>query len=205
MTETPPAESRIAGSLTTVRLLLRPWCAADAADLYEAARDPRIGPAAGWPPHRSVAESAEVIRTIFSTPETYAVVLRETERAVGCVGLLFPASSHFPIGPSDAEVGYWIGTRWWGRGLIPEAVAALARHAFTELDLAALWGSCFTENTASRRVMEKCGFRFVRTEEALLRDVEGRMRGGEIRCLTREAWRALQDNSLREGVTEHPR
>lgn len=102
--------------LVTERLVLRRWRSEDAADLFEAARDPHIGPAAGWPPHRSVGESAEVIRTIFSAPETYAVVLRETDRAAGCIGLLFPASSHFPIGPSDAEVGYWIGRPLWGAG-----------------------------------------------------------------------------------------
>lgn len=183
--------------LITERLVLRPWRETDAADLFDAARDPHIGPCAGWPPHRDVAESAEVIRTIFSAPETYAVVWRETGRAVGCIGLLFPASSHFPIGPSDAEVGYWIRHDLWGRGMISEALQALSCHAFEELGLAALWGSCFTENTASRRVMEKCGFHFVRAEEALLRDVEGHMRSGEIRRLTREAWRVSQGVALR--------
>lgn len=80
--------------------------------------------------------------------------------------------------------------------MIPEALRELTRHAFEELDLAALWGSCFVENAASRRVMEKCGFRLVRTEADLLRDVEGRMRRGEIRRLTRGAWRELHADRL---------
>lgn len=173
--------------LTTARLLLRPWRAEDAAALYEAARDPRVGPAAGWPPHRSVAESAGIIRTVFSAPETYAVTLRGTDRPVGCVGLLFPADSHFAIGCSEAEVGYWIATPWWGRGLIPEAVGELARHAFEELGLTALWASCFVDNAASRRVLEKCGFRYVRID-ALPECPDGTLHRGEIRLLTREAW-----------------
>lgn len=184
-------------TLTTRRLELRPWRADDAADLYEQARDPRVGPAAGWPPHGSVEESAEVIRTIFSAPETYAVVLRETNRAVGCIGLLFPGSSHFAIGASDAEVGYWIGAPWWGLGLIPEAVEALARHAFDDLGLTALWASCFVENTASRRVLEKCGFRYLRTDAELLVGHDGTLRSCEIRCLTREAWRVRRGVALR--------
>ena len=173
---------------TTERLLLRPWRAEDAEDLYAAARDPRVGPAAGWPPHRSIAESAEVIRTIFSAPETYAVVLRETGRAVGCVGLLFAESSHFPIETSEAEVGYWLGVPWWGRGLIPEALAELIRHAFGELGLTALWGSCFVGNNASRRVMEKCGFRYVRTDSELSGCADGSHHAGDILLLTRDAW-----------------
>lgn len=183
--------------LTTERLLLRPWRADDAADLYAAAHDPYVGPGAGWHPHRSEAESAEVIRTIFSAPETYAVELRETGRAVGCIGLLFPASSHFDIGPSDAEVGYWIRHELWGRGLMTEALRALARHAFDDLGRATLWGSCFPENVASRRVMEKCGFRHVRSEASLPVCPDGTLHSGEIFRLTREAWR------VGEGVTLH--
>ena len=187
------------GVLTSERLTLRPWRVEDAGVLFEMARDPRVGPAAGWPPHRSVAESEEVIRTIFSAPETYAVVLRGTDRPVGCVGLLFGASSHFPIRPSEAEVGYWLGTGWWGRGLISEALGELLRHGFEELELTALWGCCFTENDASRRVMERCGFRYVRSEAALPVCPDGTQHGGEIWRLTREAWRLMRGVSLRRA------
>ena len=64
--------------LTTDRLILRPWQESDAEALYKYAKDPEIGPAADWPPHTSVEDSLEVIRTVFSAPETYAVVLKET-------------------------------------------------------------------------------------------------------------------------------
>ena len=63
--------------LETERLLLRPWQDTDAADLYEYAKDDRVGPRAGWPPHTSVQNSAEIIRTVFNHPEVYAVELKE--------------------------------------------------------------------------------------------------------------------------------
>lgn len=63
--------------LTTERLILRPWAETDAEDLYRYAKDDRVGPIAGWPPHSSVDNSAEIIRTVFSAPETYAVCLKE--------------------------------------------------------------------------------------------------------------------------------
>ncbi|WP_251268606.1 GNAT family N-acetyltransferase, partial [Enterobacter hormaechei] len=72
--------------LATQRLILRPWRDSDAADLYEYARDPRVGPVAGWPPHASVEESADIIRTVFNRPEVYALQSRENGRAIGCVG-----------------------------------------------------------------------------------------------------------------------
>ena len=58
--------------LETNRLLLRPWREDDAEDLYRYATDPEVGPPAGWPPHTSVENSREIIRTALSKPETYA-------------------------------------------------------------------------------------------------------------------------------------
>lgn len=73
--------------LVTERLLLRPWLREDAADLYESASNPNIGPAAGWPPHTDVADSRRVIRDVLERPEIYAIVLRDTARPIGSVGL----------------------------------------------------------------------------------------------------------------------
>ena len=64
--------------MKTERLILRPWTEEDAASLYKYAQNPNIGPIAGWPPHTSIENSREVIRDILSAPETYAVVLKET-------------------------------------------------------------------------------------------------------------------------------
>ena len=188
--------------LSTTRLLLRSWRVEDAPALYALASDPKVGAAAGWPPHRSEAESLEVIRTVFAAPETYAVVLRADGRPVGCVGLLDAAHSHFPIGASDAEVGYWLGVPWWGQGLMTEALGALVRRAFLTLGRDTLWGGRFRENTASRRVMEKCGFRPVRDGVVLDRDADGRERFGEILSLTRTAWYAAQGVEVRRVSEE---
>ena len=63
--------------LQTKRLILRPWSENDAEELYKYASDPEVGPPAGWPPHTSVENSREIIRTVLSAPETYAVCLKE--------------------------------------------------------------------------------------------------------------------------------
>lgn len=59
--------------LRTERLILRPWEESDAESLYEYAKDPAVGPIAGWPPHTSVENSLEIIRGVLSEKETYAV------------------------------------------------------------------------------------------------------------------------------------
>ena len=72
--------------LETERLILRPWQDDDAEDLYKYARDPDVGPPAGWPPHTSVENSREIIRTVLSKPDTFAVCLKENGKPIGSIG-----------------------------------------------------------------------------------------------------------------------
>ncbi|MGE4192057.1 MAG: GNAT family N-acetyltransferase [Pseudodesulfovibrio sp.] len=57
-----------------------------------------------------------------------------------------------------ANVGYWLGTRFWGKGLASEALAELVRYMHEETDVEQLTATCFGWNPGSRRVLEKCGF-----------------------------------------------
>ena len=152
--------------METERLILRPWREEDALSLYKYAKNPAVGPIAGWPPHTSVENSREVIRDILSAPETYAVVLKEINEPVGSVGIMFGDSVHSAdMQEGDAEIGYWIGVPHWGKGLIPEAVNRLLRRCFEELGVKRVWCGYYDGNTKSRRVMDKCGFKFHHTEE----------------------------------------
>ena len=78
--------------IVTERLILRPWREDDAESLFKYAQDSDVGLIAGWPPHTSVENSREIIRTVFSTPEIYAVVLKETNEPVGSCGIMYSNS-----------------------------------------------------------------------------------------------------------------
>jgi len=115
-------------TLETERLILRPFTERDAEDLYEYAQDSRVGPAAGWPPHKSVAESREIITTVFSAEDTFAVVDKPTGKVIGSAGFVHRHRAELP-GPDD-EIGYALNPDYWGRGLIPEAVRELLWYGF---------------------------------------------------------------------------
>ena len=178
--------------LETERLILRPWSQDDAEDLYRYASDPDVGPAAGWPAHTSVENSREIIATILSAPETYAVVPKVLGHAAGSVGLMIGEASGTGIPDTEAEIGYWIAKPLWGQGLIPEAVRALMRYAFMELGLEKLWAGYFVENDKSRRVQEKCGLVYHHTVENVPCQIPGVRRTENITCITREEWDAIQ-------------
>lgn len=177
--------------METVRLILRPWEEADAQALYRYAKDERVGPQAGWAPHPSVEYSREIIRTVLSQPETYAVVLKRTGEPVGSVGLMFPPGGSAPMQEGEAEIGYWLGAPHWGQGLIPEAVFRLQRRCFAELGCRAVWATYFAGNERSRRVMEKCGFRHQCAGVGA--DMLGAMRTEHYTRLTREEyWQSME-------------
>lgn len=175
-------------NMETSRLILRSWTEADAESLYMYAKDPAIGPIAGWPPHTSVENSREIIRDILSAPETYAVVLKETNKPVGCVGIMFGNDVHSAdMQEGDAEIGYWIGVPHWGKGLIPEAVNLLLKRCFCKLGIERVWCSCYNNNLKSRRVMEKCGFKFHHTEKDKPSPL-GNIRTEYFTLLTKNEW-----------------
>lgn len=89
--------------LETERMILRPWAETDAADLYEVAKDDRVGPIAGWPPHSCAEESADIIRTVFNLDEVYATELKANGRAVGCIGILIGENSNFDISQREGK------------------------------------------------------------------------------------------------------
>ena len=146
------------GGHSSERIVLRPWQDSDAAALYKYASDPEVGPRAGWPPHQSVEESLEIIRTVFNTPTMWAVEWKATGEAIGCVGYLPASASNLKIEEDQCEVGYWIGRSYWDNGICTEALRMVVNHCFEEKGFTLLWGSYFPSNPASGRVMEKCGF-----------------------------------------------
>ena len=146
-------------TIETLRLLFRPWSVDDAEELFALAADPDVGLRAGGPPHQTVDESREVIRTVFANDHVWALVEKATGRIVGCMGYYTHEESNIGIGEEEAEVGYWIGKPYWNRGLCTEALRAMIDHCFNTVGYLTLWADYFVDHPASRRVMEKCGFR----------------------------------------------
>ncbi len=79
-------------------------------------------------------------------------------------------------GPAQAgTIGYWIGARHARQGYMREAIAAVVHHAFTAMDLSRIEAACLPENTASRGVLEKSGFKYEGVAQSYLQ-INGRWR-----------------------------
>lgn len=193
-------------NLQTERLILRPWQESDAEALYRYAQNHNIGPAAGWPPHTSIENSREIIKTVLSAPNTYAIVMKETEEAIGSIGIMTLRSEVYSanMANDECEIGFWIGEPFWGQGLIPEAVNELLRHIFEDLGQTAVWCGYFEGNTKSQRVQEKCGFTYSHTEYDRAVPLINDFRTEHFTKITLQDWIAQKNAGLRpnDAVTQ---
>ena len=178
--------------METKRLLLRPWQERDAQSLYTYASDPDVGYSAGWPAHTDVDNSRQIIKTVLSVPETYAVCLKENNQPIGSIGLKTGDATELTDRTDECELGYWLGKPFWGQGIIPEAAAELIRHAFSDLGMDAIWCGYYEGNGKSRRVQEKLGFSYHHTTEGVEVSLVNERRTCHASLLTKNQWQALK-------------
>ena len=172
----------------TERLILRRWEDSDAEDLFEYAKDPDVGPVAGWPTHQSVDESLDVIRNVLSAAECYAICLKEDGKAIGTIELKLNGHTDMTDRDDECELGYWVGKPFWGRGIMPEAAREMLRHAFEDLGIQRVWYGYYEGNTKSKRVQEKCGFKYQWTTQDVDVPLMHEKRTGHVNLMTKEMW-----------------
>lgn len=178
--------------LHTERLTLRPWEEADAESLYEYAKDPDVGPIAGWPVHTDAKMSLEIIRTVFAVPECYAICEKGRDKAIGSIALKLNGSTDMTERDDECELGYWLGKPFWGRGYMPEAAEELLRRAFEELGMTTVWCGYYDGNLKSRSVQYKLGFRYHHTCDEVEVPLLNEVRIGHTNYLTKNLWEVYQ-------------
>ena len=184
--------------LKTPRLILRPWQETDAESLYEYAKNPNVGPIAGWPPHKDLEESLNIIRTVFGGAECYAICLKEDNRAIGAIELKLNGTTDMTDRDDECELGYWIGQPFWGNGYMPEAAKELLRHGFEDLDMKTIWCGYYDGNSKSKRVQEKVGFLYHHTCDEVPVPLMNEIRVGHTNYMTKTRWMEIQEQQKKE-------
>ena len=152
--------------IETHRLVLRPFTADDADDMFSNwASDPEVTRFLTWPPH----SSADVTRMILNDWVSrygdggyfqWAIEWKETGTVIGSIAVV-----KLEEAIESAEIGYCLGRKFWGRGIMPEALRAVMDYLFDTVGLNRITAGHDVNNPKSGRVMEKAGMR----KEGILR------------------------------------
>lgn len=152
--------------LTTDRLLLRPFTAADVDRVTDLLQHPDIAATTLYIPYPYERDdAASWIATHAPAAElghslNWAICDRASGEVMGTIGLELHGYHR------RGMLGYWLGVPYWGRGIMSEAARAVVDFGFDTLDLHRIEATCMPHNVGSSRVMEKAGMRY----EGTLRD-----------------------------------
>ena len=147
--------------LETDRLILRRFVMEDAGDMYRNwASEDEVTKFLTWPAHAGIEVSREVLRNwtaSYGKPDFYnwAVELKETGRVIGNLSVVRVRED-----TECAELGYCLGTRWWGQGIMPEAGKEVVRYLFEEAGFSRIAAAHAKDNPKSGRVMQKIGMSY---------------------------------------------
>ena len=158
------AEIDISGiTLKTDRLTLRPWRQEDLDDFYEYASVDGVGQMAGWLPHESKETTQMILDSFISHKKTFALEL--DGKVIGSLGIESYKEDEFPELEQlrGRSIGYVLSKDFWARGLMPEAVKAVQAYLFEEAGFDFLVVSHYVWNGQSRRVIQKSGFKYLKT------------------------------------------
>jgi RimJ/RimL family protein N-acetyltransferase len=150
---------------------LRPWREGDEESLVRHANNRAV-----WRnlrdlfPHPYTRADAESwIETSSAADPVTNFAIDVDGAAVGAIGVALKDD----VFRRSAEIGYWLGEEYWGRGIVSEAVRAMTDYAFANWDLCRIYAGVFEWNPASMRVLEKAGYKFEgRMHKAVIKDGE---------------------------------
>ncbi len=135
--------------------VVRPWRRGDEASLVRHANNRKIwlNLRDGFPHPYTLADAEKWVELNLGSDPTTNFAIAVDGNAVGGIGVLLRSD----VERRSAEIGFWLGEPYWGRGIMTAAVRAVAEWAFTTFDLVRLFGFVFEGNTGSMRVLEKAG------------------------------------------------
>ncbi len=177
--------------LETQRLGLRPFTPDDEPALFALACDPEVARFVRFEVHRTPAETRAFLDVVqqhydHGNPFAWAIVLRDCDRLIGSCGFVNVAPER-----KSAEIGYWLGRLYWGRGYAVEAARSLLKYGFEVMGLEQIEAKCFLENAAGLRVIEKLGMEFAGTDRSeMIKEQYPELR---LYSISRAAWLGKHD------------
>ncbi|WP_283624404.1 GNAT family N-acetyltransferase [Clostridium butyricum] len=146
--------------LESKRIILRPWQISDLDDLHEFMSNEQVARLSGFKVKRNKGESLRILKQfiIDSSDSLWAVELKNNNKVIGWVEL-----HEYPnrINKNSKEIGCVLSEKYWGQGLVPEALKEVISYGFNEERLKFIICSHFLNNNQSKRIIEKCGFNYV--------------------------------------------
>ena len=179
--------SRTLPTLETERLKLRPYGEADIAELLPLIGTREVAATTLRIHHPYTEQDAKAFLVLLQEPGRIwlANTLRTDGRQIGGIGLTVDTEHQ------HAELGYWLGAAYWGKGYATEAAREMLRYGFEDLRLNRIYASHFKDNSASGRILVKLGMRYEGCQRQHYRKWD-RFVDSELYAILRQEWESSE-------------
>ena len=141
--------------LVTERLILRPLVFKDAEDIAENLNNINVSRYLSIVPYPyNLKNAKEFIKITRKSRNFFAIALKSSEKVVGII-VLMNVDSYV----KKADIGYWLGEKYWRQGIAAEALLAIVKFAFSKLKLVRLQATVAIKNKSSVKLLRKAGFK----------------------------------------------
>ena len=180
---------------------LRPIKLEDAKDIFEYAQDEDTGPRVGWTPHKNIEETRGLIKNWLSpqsNEEQFAIVLKETGRVVGTMGLTNKnkhkssnaiANKLVEDGNFVYEIWITIGRKYWGMGLGTKTIKAMIDYLFETVGVDIVLTRHYEQNIGSQKIQERNGLKLIGQYECDKKWYNTDCTTMIVRAKTKEDWK----------------
>lgn len=156
-------------TLETERMILRDWEMSDLDDLFEIWSNPNVTIPHGDLPRQSKDKVLPILNYFLYAKNNYALVLKETNKVIGLVGLNEDADNN----PNGRNLGYMLNETYWNKGHMQEALMKIIENASEVTSFLSAAFSIDKNNTKSQHIIKKLGFKYVKTIKGGINKITG--------------------------------
>ena len=167
----------------TERTFLRNFTESDLQDVWEYSSQDGVGEAAGWLHHHTIAETRAALAKDIQNRSKYAIILRKNKKVIGYLAVNEDSEDHRA---DTKELGCVLNRAYQRQGIMTEVIRAVLEELFSQ-EIAYVYACCFQENTASKHMIEKCGFSFEQEGTYYAKQLQKEFKSFEY-LWTKERW-----------------
>jgi [ribosomal protein S5]-alanine N-acetyltransferase len=158
--------------LKTKRLVLEPLKVRDAEAIWPYVSDPEISKLMSWEAHTSIEQTRAFLKDVESRFEQGQAIswgVKFENKIVGVFSIISILKTHRHLTFNKAELAYWIGREYQGKGFMAESGEAVLEYAFNELKLHKIYVGHHEGNTGSENLIKRLNFSFTHLEREAFR------------------------------------
>ena len=170
------------------RIIIRDFSFKDDQDYFEYAKNPNVGPNAGWKPVESLELARRLLSSMILSKESFAIEWKQTGRVIGSISIYNYGIRKYN---KVKSLGYSLNFDYWGNGIMTEAVKLAIDYVFNKTDCELLEVGAHSDNIPSKRVIEKCGFTFDGTLAKYKKLYDGRVIDADFYSMTKDDYERI--------------